>query len=310
MISCITINLKYKLKKQKNLKIDYFIEKRFSNENMSKILNDVIEKQTKILIIEEISILNVSNKLNIIKYLREKNIKVLILYFNRIKFIEYFNISFFNLVNMKNIDYHKNILKIYKKDFTKKDLSLISKDEKIEDDTSEQLSIEYVILGLALDRKMYLTTFLSNLAYFYSQNYNVNFFEKDQSIILIENLINFNELDIKYHRIKEISDTFENIKKGKINVTIYDLGMITESFNFKDIQYNEIIAFLSEDQVVVSSPKYQQYLKELKKLKNIQYVFKNDIINKYIKDKNLILPYKKNKKYIEKYLETVVITEV
>lgn len=331
MIACITINLKQKLAKNSELNIHEFIEQRINNENYEKLLNYLLEKEYQTIIFEENSLININNYEELIDFLIKRNIKIIILYTKMSVLEKYFNINFFNLVNILDNDYVSQIIHLYSNDFTinnalekklshslrESEFNNYNNNKEIPTLSSINLKKENIyqkrILGINLDAKCFASTFLLNLINTFDNNIQKEFIQVHPSNLDYTQLVEFKNYNITFNINNNFKKIYSEIKinnslKKSNYIQVIDYGQFfvedLEWFTSLDLSvFDKIILFSSNSKFLLIQNEYKKILDYFNSQKNVTILNKSDIFNKILSLENqIILDNNNRNKFIKKCL--------
>ncbi|MFV0288270.1 MAG: hypothetical protein ACK5HR_02285 [Mycoplasmatales bacterium] len=285
---CITINLKYKVLRISNKKFEYFIEKHLDAQNFESLINKIFKDQIKFVYIEEICLLKLANLNEVLTFFKINKIEVIIIYIKKYQELN-LNIKLIDIVN-DNFDQKIN-------EYEQKNDKIIKKEK-----SNEQFKfLDNTILALALDRKLYMTTYLINLVNTYN-NKKVLFIEVKQSLIEYQELMDL-KTSIDYKVIKHFKE-LKKINYQKYDKVIIDLGYVYNINYIQQLLNNLTLAILVFDTnciKVMENPKYVQEIRLLEKYNNITFINREEIFDKILQETLDPLKSKIVKKHIKKY---------
>lgn len=285
---CITINLKYKVLRISNKKFEYFIEKHLDAQNFESLINKIFKDQIKFVYIEEICLLKLVNLNEVLTFFKINKIEVIIIYIKKYQELN-LNIKLIDIVN-DNFDQKIN-------EYEQKNDKIIKKEK-----SNEQFKfLDNTILALALDRKLYMTTYLINLVNTYN-NKKVLFIEVKQSLIEYQELMDL-KTSIDYKVIKHFKE-LKKINYQKYDKVIIDLGYVYNINYIQQLLNNLTLAILVFDTnciKVMENPKYVQEIRLLEKYNNITFINREEIFDKILQETLDPLKSKIVKKHIKKY---------
>ncbi len=266
-----SINLKQKIKSNKNLNIKYFFNNRINKYNIKNYSYAL--KKSDYIILEHIVIQEVDDVLN---YLISIGLKIIILITNddcKKTYEKYRHILVCNVLN-DNFNY---LIKEYL-------------NNKIEPQKKEFLSElknhKNLIIGISLDHKTGLTNYLFNLSNCLKDINNVIYLEKESSLIDYEYLFELNNKQIKYKKFSIIEDVKEKIND---EVVILDYGVVLNQEDLLNLlMYKNVLVFTKKDKNLNKSNKYISMLNLVKN--------SNALIINYEEIKDRYFNLKKNKK--------------
>lgn len=343
MIICLCTNLKQKFSKLTELKINKFIENTLCENNYSSIFKEILSHSPTVILIEDRSLSKIENIREVLSFFEEHNIKIIILYARASAATLYINLNFFNIVNISQPGFIQKIINLYtnsgnvetvleepasdyffesstpditnelppfntEKTKTVKS-KIFNKQTKIESVQQKYSPNQLNFLGINLDHKIYATTFLLNLAYYYSRTKEVVYTEINPQSIDYSNLINFRELTINYAIQESYINIEENLKLNKIKkkelVSIIDMGFLTtQSPEFDMSLYTNIFVFTTNCPKVNKNQSYLDSLNFFSTQKNVIIISREKLFMKFFQsDLNIILSDFKNKKFISKFFD-------
>lgn len=288
---CITINLKQRILKLTKQKFNYFIEEHLTNYNFENIVNKLMQDKIKVVYIEEVCLLKLLNIQEILDFFKDNNINIIIIYIkinpeimtlNSLKYISIINDNF----DEKIKEYENN-----KKSLNKVE---VKKEFKFPNN---------VILSFALDRKVYMTTYLLNLITLYKEQ-KILFVEMKQSLINYKELTynSYNKLNLTYKTIKNLKE-LEKIKYQEYDKVIIDLGYIYKLRQVQSLLNNltiPILAFITSCLKVWENTKYIQEVRLLEKYNNVKIISRDEIFDKIVQESINPLKVKSIRKHIKK----------
>ncbi len=268
-----SINLKQKLKKNKNLNIKYFLNNRL---NKNTITNFELIEDCSFIILEHIIIEDINF---VIDYLTKKNKKVIVLVSKQSDKNKYSAFDNILVINFLMEDY-----------FILIDQFLKNKELKATNNfLSDLKNHKNIIIGVSLAHNVLSTKYLMELSNYLSASNDILYLERDNSLFSEEENLDLNNKQIKYQKFSIIDDIKENISDKLI---IIDYGLILDENKLKEIMnYKNILVFTKSFKK--TNKRYNNMLNIVKE-NNKLVIFYEDINSKFLNRKKISKHIKEN----------------